>query len=693
MTRKSTIKLLLVNESDNAGEQLVSLFRNAGRVARATLVSSSEELFTALKDKDNWDLLITDDQHPEITPEQCLEQCKKSKADIPVIVIREKCTHMSELCSAGASDVIDPNDETRICFSSFKAVDNYTIQRANNKLSTQLIEIEERCEQLLNQSQDAIAYVSDGMLIGANALFAQQFGYDTPDDLDCLPIIDMISPDDQDNFKALLKAQPSNKENTHFGFNGCKENGEDFDAEMLLSNAHYDDEDCIQLTIGKNAGNNNSNTNLDIDPATGLYNHDYFLSQLNTHIKQAVAGTSISTVLFIGIDQFPAIRKRMGITASEAILVDAAQFIQKQTEQESCLSHYCDDGFTMLLPDTGAEKALIFAQEMCKKLEHHIIEIAEQSIQCTISIGLTTLDGQQDNPHEVIDGAFSASELVRDEANNNGIGGNAKIHVPVRERKTLGDASSDEELDQVLEEALEDKRFQLMFQPIVSLRGSAGDYYEVIITMLNENDELVGANDFLGSLNFSGINTRLDRWIILEATKLLSGERDKGQDIRLLINLTTHALQDKSLIPWFSVALKAGGIPAEAIIFQFSEHDIADNLTPAIGFSETLQGTGGSISINHFGANDDPIKLLKHVNPTFVRLNSNYTEQLDGSSDTESLKSLVSEVSSNKAKTIIPDIQNASALAVLWQIGADYIQGDYLAAPGNEMNHEFTDIA
>ena len=70
MARKNTIRLLLINASDNDSELMVSLFRSAGRVARAQRVDSADELKEALQL--SWDLLIADDNHPELKVEACL---------------------------------------------------------------------------------------------------------------------------------------------------------------------------------------------------------------------------------------------------------------------------------------------------------------------------------------------------------------------------------------------------------------------------------------------------------------------------------------------------------------------------------------------------------------------------------------------------------------------------------------------
>ena len=54
---------------------------------------------------------------------------------------------------------------------------------------------------------------------------------------------------------------------------------------------------------------------------------------------------------------------------------------------------------------------------------------------------------------------------------------------------------------------------------------------------------------------------------------------------------------------------------------------------------------------------------------------------------------MVSSINEESAKAIISGVENTAAMAMLWQIGVDYIQGGYLATPSYQMDYEFTDIA
>lgn len=698
MGRKSTIKLLVINESDNEAERLVSLFRNAGRVARSNRPNSAEELHSALDTNNDepCDLIVVDKHHPEITIDNVLEQVKKQNNPAPVIVLVDEGDDAPAYFDGGASDVVLSSDDNRLSFAAFREVEHLENRRELAALNEKLKESEERSELLMAQSQDAIAYISDGMIISTNALFAGRFGYEDPDDIDCIPIIDLIADSDQEKFKGLLKAQiQSGEGSTDFEFNGVNEASEEFNAAMQLSNAVLDGEDCIQVTVRDEIATRSSGGGQsDYDEATGLYSHFYFLSQLDSQIKQAQAGTTISSMLFIGIDGFYQLRTKHGPTITEQILVDLAKFIQENSANAAYISHFYDDAFTLLLPDMGTEKALEFSQTLCQQVSEHIIEQAGQSIKCTVSIGVVLIDQQApEEPQQIVENGFIAAEAVRDDSDDEASGNGASVFVAARKQKSLGDAESDDDLDTFLEEAIEDERFKLMFNPVVSLKGTSGDYYEVETVMVDEDDAIKPAAEFLGTLQFNAVNTRLDRWIILEATKQLSIQRDQGNDTRIMINLTSNTLLDDTLLPWLSVALKAGGLPPESIIFQFMEDDIIKQLKAAKSFSEEVSKMGCHMAIASFGKDNESSNLLSQVKTTFVKIHGDFTEQIQSSGDTEEVKALVSKASETETKAIITNVENASAMAVIWQLGVDYIQGGYLSEPTYEMNYEFTDIA
>ena len=675
MARKNTIKLLLINASDNEAERLVSLFRSHGRVVRPQRAASAEDLRSALELAQQkpgaWDLLIVDDHHPEISVEACLEQLRKLRADLPALVLRANAD-LPALFAAGARDVVDPTDEQRLLGAALREAGYTELRRGLADLQRQLREAEQRNALLLGEAEQAIAYVADGMVINANPLFAERFGHTDPDELDCAPVIDLIDPTSHDQFKALLKSG----DDTEFTFTGLTADGGSFQASMALCSASYDGEPCTQLTIREPSAAGNGPAG-DFDDDSRLFSRAYLTNQLS--------GANSGSLLLLAIDGFAQHRVQLGFSRARRLAAELAEHLAGQLVADgptgAVLARAADDSLALLAADIDTEAAQELAERLCRSVEAHIVELDGQSLQCTLSIGIALVEAVP--PAELLDRADAACQKARDNGGNG-----AAVHTAERTRRGL---RSDGET--ALEEALEDERFSLLFQPIISLRGTSGDHYETLLRLRGDTDAQELPDNFLETLGVNAAHAKLDRWLLLEATKRLADNRAGGNDTRLVINLTANALQDEALAAWLGVALKAAGLPAHALVLQFREIDLINYLKPARLFADTVRQLGCRLSVAGFGRALDPLKTLKHLTVDLVQVDGVFTRELQTSGDAQPLKDLVAAANGLDVKVIIPFVENASVLATLWQVGADFIQGHYLQAPGREMNYEFTDIA
>src|SRR5690606_10267232 len=118
--------------------------------------------------------------------------------------------------------------------------------------------------------EDALAFFSDGMVLNANQAFADLLGYASPDDLDCLPVIDLIAEQDKDKFKAFLKTLGSRP--SELGISLMRADGEEFLVPMTLSAATHDGEVCRQILIRQDDTAGEGSGLSMTDPVTGLIN-------------------------------------------------------------------------------------------------------------------------------------------------------------------------------------------------------------------------------------------------------------------------------------------------------------------------------------------------------------------------------------------------------------------------------------
>lgn len=687
MSRKTTLRILVLNESDNETERLVSLFRSAGRVARLHRIRDAADAQTLLA-SDEWDVAIANNLHHEISPSQFLELLHTHNASLPLVVISDEAP--AELLKSGVRDVLRSEDvETRLVYAALREADSHEQARDLQRLQHELSEAEQRSALLLAEANDAIAYVAEGMIINANDMFATRFGYEGSGDLDCVALVDLVNENDHEKLKAMLKSLASGGASVEFEFGGRCDGGSEFTANMELSSTTFDGESCIQLVI-RDQSRGASGVAASGDNVGNLLSANSFRDALTSGVTQAKHGGGNSSLLFVRIDNFNLLRDKLGLCTARDLLTATGEFIKSGDFSQAIISAYCDDGLSILLKNCDSDSAKTQSETLLHTIEHHIFEINDQTQRLTVSIAIIPIDAQcPDEINDLLDLGFTTCDGLR---NKDGVGNRCEVSQPVKRKRAIkSNANARESLDA----ALEDNRFFLIFQPVVSLRGGdGGDHYEVFLRLLNENDEELVPDQFLDDLIAANSDTRLDRWIIVEATKQLAKQRSSKHDVRLFINLTPAVFNDSSLLSWLSVALKAADLPAQALTFQFGETDIENNLKAAKAFAAGLHDMGAKISITHFGRNAESIKTLKYIDADFVRTDASFTQELQANaSGTTLLKGIVGSVHEAQKQAIIPLVENASVLALLWQIGADYMQGNFLQAPQREMNYEFADIA
>ena len=80
VTDRKTIRLLILEDSQNEAERIVSLFRNAGHATRVHRLTSIDDLNEVLKN--TWDLCIAAPSSKNLEPLVALQTIQRTARDI-----------------------------------------------------------------------------------------------------------------------------------------------------------------------------------------------------------------------------------------------------------------------------------------------------------------------------------------------------------------------------------------------------------------------------------------------------------------------------------------------------------------------------------------------------------------------------------------------------------------------------------
>ncbi|MGE6660510.1 EAL domain-containing protein [Pseudomonas sp. NPDC077408] len=681
--QKKTIRLLILEDSQNEAERLVSLFRNAGQATRVHRLTSSEDLADALQQ--TWDLLINAPSSANLDPSEAISAIRKQAKDIPVIQLIEgnDTDAITEALTLGAQGALPQGEDEWLILVASRELANLEERRARRSAELALREAEKRCQLLLESSVDAIAYVHDGMHIYANRAYLELFGYEDVEELEGMPMIDLIASCDQGEFKGFLKNYQSLQGSAELVCGGIRADGSSFKASMHFSPASYDGEPCIQAVIRAESDNAELEKLREIssqDLVTGLYNRNHFLESLDGAVERAVNAGKSSSLAYIRIDRFASLQAEIGLGDSDRLLAELAQLLRAQFTEQAELARFGDDAFAVLMAEATPKQLEQPLTELLRKVEGHLFDVGGRTIQTSLSIGVAALDEQTAKARDVIDRAHRCAEELTD--------GNAlRTYDPARE---LAAAASRGNVLAMLQQALEKNSFRLLFQPIISLRGDSHEHYEVLLRLLDPEGTEVPPGEFLDAAKEAGLATKIDRWVLLNSIKLLAEHRSKGHSTRLMVHLSGPSLQDPSLLGWLGVALKASKLPPDSLVFQLDENDAVAYLRQAKALTQGLAGLGCRVALNQFGCVLNPLNTLKHLNADFVKIDGSYTQDLSRQENQEALKQLLAQLHEQAKQTIVPFVDSATVLATLWQAGVGYIQGQYLQGPSQSMDYNFS---
>lgn len=689
VSEKDLLRVLTVFDESEQAEQLIKVLRNAGQIVRDIRVEDEEDLLAAIQDNPV-DIILARQKLPEFGARQALTVLQESGRDIPLIVICEPGQADAAIAElqAGARDALASDQTQRLLHTVRREVDSLKARKQLRRAEQMLHESEKRARHLIDSSRDAIAYVHDGMHIYANQAYLDMFGYDDEEDVEGMPILDMVSADDHAKLKEFLRNYAKGRsEDDNLEVAAKNTSGETFDTVMEFSRASMEGEACTQIIIRAQANSKELEQQLNVlskqDLLTGLYNRSYILEQVDKLIGQAVEGKTQGALLFIEVDKFDELRNTLGIADADTFLADLARVLKEKYANTGLLARFEGPVFALLLDNTDLKQAEQVATDVLQLISNHTATINGKVVTATASIGITHINETVSNLQDCISRAEKGCEIAIKEGGNR-----FNIYNPAIEEL--------EEKEQVsvwshrIKEALRNNQFRLLFQPIVSLHGVAGSHYEVLVRMLDEQGEEISPEEFIPAADQADLTKFIDRWVIANTFKLMQERTAQNLQTHFFIKLSQSSLTDAEFLPWFSERLKALQAGSCSLVFELDEGTALNHLAQARVINEGLKQLNCRTALENFGTEQNTFQSLKELPVDFVKIDASLIKNLAKNIENqERVKAIAEEARSHDIQTIAAFVEDANSLAVLWSCSVDFIQGYFLQQPTTDLDFDF----
>ncbi len=707
MKENNIIQLLLVNHSENEAVETSNSLRNCGLTLRPKIVANAE-LFSKEISNKNYDIVLFTANIANLDVATALEELKMTQNnDVAFILLGDKSAEETlELMTLGVTNVIpeEPEELTGLIikkeFAALKGL------RSEQILSKQLEDSETRCQQLIDSSRDAIAYIHEGMHILSNDPYYKMFGYESRDDVEAMPVMDLVSSSDSGQLKEWLRRYSElNKNNSSeststtddntLKVNGIKDDGTEFQIKMEFQSASMSGEECIQIIIRNDGLSTKAQEKLQAKLATlnnqcqetNLYSRRYFLEQLEKTVEDAIDNDQQAFLFYITLDNFIDIKEKLGDINSDQIIVDLAGLIKKTASNGIFLARYESYRFTAILKTDNEQDALQIAENIRKTVEHHIADASDKSITTTCSIGVLQINSSTNGAQSSLTHVQKACAYAIEQGGN-------QVHQHIPDASEMGNKELLKYWANEIDNAIKQQRMFLVFQPFVNLLGEGSENFEIFIRLRNEQGDTIFPREFLPPAEATNHSIHIDRWVIAEAMRTLSERVKAGHNNRFIIKLTSASLSDDKFITWVKHNLERYKLKADSVIFQVKSHQAAENLRQAQQLSKQLKHIGCHFSLEQFGKEENAFTLLKHINVDFLKLDIDLVQNISTNAEKlAALTAVCAEANELNVKTIVPFVEEAGSLSVIWQSGAHFIQGIFLQEASESLDFDFSSFS
>ena len=687
--KDTTLRLTLVDDSAEDAEAIVSTLRNGGIAVRPLRPLDAGELGQMVASQP-MDLLLASRTAKGIPLATVLAQVDGSGKDIPVIVLADAITETDLLAdqAAGARAVALRGRPDHVLTVLRREWADLDARRSQRRLEGQMRETERRCDALISSSRDPIAYIHEGMHIRANDAYLEMFGFESFEDVEGLSLLDLVAPQYVSDFKALLKKLSKGEPPPpRFELEARSLDGDSFPATLEFATATYEGEPCVQVVFRRRE---------EFDPelarevedlrqrdmVTGLLNRPTFLRELETAVAAVARGEDQYGLLLVEPDHYQRLLADIGIDSADDLAAALAARLSEKLDDSCIAARFGERTFAVLLRGNHAHTAAL-AEKLRAAYASHVFNVGERSASVTASLGGVQIGEKIASVGPVLTRATDCLQAATN------LGGNRfEIFDP-----GAVDRAEEERVQnwiQRLREALQDDSFRLHYQPVVSLQAEPGEVYEALLR-LESNGEIVQPQSFIGIAEDNGLLDAIDRWVVNRAIEVLAERKRNGHDTRMVVKVSPASFADNRLLDLIARQLAAHDVPGDRLWLQTPEAKVFTHLRQAQAFQTAAAKLGCHVGLEHFGAGLDSFQLLSHFQPTFLKIDRVFSEDLGRNAEhQQKIREIAERAQALGIVTVAEHVQDAATMAFLFTANVDYVEGNFLAAPGPLMNYDFS---
>ena len=232
-----------------------------------------------------------------------------------------------------------------------------------------------------------------------------------------------------------------------------------------------------------------------------------------------------------------------------------------------------------------------------------------------------------------------------------------------------------------LQQALEDQKLRMVYQPKVSLRDGSLCQVEALVRWSDPELGPVNPAEFVPLAEEHGLIDDLTLWGLRTILRQWLDWRDDGLDTRIAFNISALSLQHLDFPDHVERMCRGLDVPSDRLVLELTE-SATQPLVKLIDALTRFRIKGIGLAIDDFGTGYSSLMQLRQLPFTEVKIDQAFVADLPHSRDSRLIVQAVTELARGLGLTSTAEgIETIEQLRAVRELGCDFGQGYLMSAP------------
>jgi len=248
------------------------------------------------------------------------------------------------------------------------------------------------------------------------------------------------------------------------------------------------------------------------------------------------------------------------------------------------------------------------------------------------------------------------------------------------------DASIDGKLVDMIRFALEHTGFEVLFQPIMSVRGEEEERFQALLRLRDRDGQLHAASEIVPTAERAALIGAIDRWVVKHCVERMVA-RDDRAPMHLVVSQSLASVREAQMPAWLAAVLARRAVDPGLLTLELRASDAIEAPADVQRYAGALRELGVRLSLSGFDEELAEVHPLPSLSFDFIKLAPRSSDETPASR--EAFVAMVESLHERGVRVIAPRIEDARGAAALCLTGVDFIQGNFVQAADSDLAFDF----